>query len=221
MLLVPRGCRPLQVGVRSARGSRGRPREVESPRGGEDLARTCRAPRGIYAPRRASVRGRGCVRPVGGRTSREPASRGAPLRSERRHRRGDRPGYVAGRDPGHLGLRGPIIAQDVDIPDSRQSRPNARSTREPKRTAHRAPLDGDQRPMGVVGEPGTPSPIRGFVRSRPLVAAIAGPGLVTGAQPSDQGAPGAARDRHRHASIEPEDRPLATRRGGMVFRRSL
>ena len=62
---------------------------------------------------------------------------------------------MAGRDPGYLGLRGPIIAQDLDLPDSRQSGSDARRTRQPGFTV---PWTGGTSPLLALPIWAQPSP---------------------------------------------------------------
>src|SRR5262249_52098705 len=113
------------------------------------------------------------------------------------------------------------IPQDVDLPDPRQPRPNAGSTREPERTVHGHSLVGPLGRAGAVGEPGAIPPCGRFTHSRPLGPAADGSGLVAAAEPPDQGAPGEGRDGDRGTPIEPGNGLVAPGCGGVVFRRGV
>ena len=87
-----------------------------------------RAARVPYAPRRgrrcraggeAEGRRRGGVRGPRAGVPRAVVAAGVDVRALPHGRRGRRPGHLARRPPGDRQVRGPVVAQDLDVPDPR------------------------------------------------------------------------------------------------------
>ena len=125
-----------------------------------------------------------------------------------RRGRGGRPGNLAPRAPRHRPLRGPLLAEDVDLPDPDQHR---QDPRERERRSCRSPrlLAGDEagsRPRALPA-PTTPSASRSLGR-----APATRPARGAAAQPRDPRVPYARRSTRCRRVAADRDHGFATSR---------
>ncbi len=191
-VLTSAGCARLPpvppVAIRPApagQGGRARARRRAAPRRGGGVRRARRALRGVAAARRAHVR----ARP--------------------RRRRGGRAGDVARGPQRDRPLRGPFLAEDVDLPDPQQPRQDARGAR----AAQRAVLRAGRRRRGRRGRRRRRSlPARG----RPLGRQLGR--RAVGLEPRARGAPARPRDARARVRGDP-GAAAAPGRGARAARR--